>query len=338
MKLASVRYQDENIVAVRLDDTRLVDIRTLSELKPAPFSASGPADMTELIRSSRPLLDEIEAVLEIVGEDAARVQTISAQDVTWHAPVRNPGKICGVAMNNSASNERKISAPEHPAFFLKPASCLAGHEQPIRIRPYYGSVHPEPELAVIIGSETKDIPASGALDAVFGYSIFNDLTGNGMRAEDMFEYWAVYASEDNPAETVRVRQHVSYSGRYKGADTFGCLGPWLVTKDEIENPDYLNVYCKAGGELIAEDNTRYYNYKVAEIISFISQFLTLNPGDVIACGTAFNPSATRKSIHHANLQVIKGPVEVSIDGLGTLANPVTVENREPGQWRLNSTR
>ena len=316
---------------------RLVDIRILSELKPVPFSASGLTDMTKVIWSGRSLLDELETALEIVREDAGKVQTITAQDVTWHAPVRNPGKICGVAMNNSASNERKISAPEHPAFFLKPASCLTGHEQPIRIRPYYGSVHPEPELAVIIGRETRDIPASRALDAVFGYSIFNDITGNGMRAEDMFEYWAVYASEDNPAETVRVRQHLSYAGRYKGTDTFGCSGPWLVTKDEIENPDDLAVYCKAGGELLAEDNTRYYNFKVAEIVSFISQFHTLHPGDIISCGTAFKPSATRKSIHHANLQVAEGPVEVSIDGLGTLVNPVIIEDRNIGQWHLNST-
>lgn len=337
MKLASIRYKDEDMVAVRLDDEQLIDVRTLPGLNAARVDHTDLTDMTGLIRAGRKFLDELEAAIEIAREDAGKVQTITAQDVTWHAPVRNPGKICGVAMNNSASNERKISAPEHPAFFLKPASCLTGHEQPIRIRPYYGSVHPEPELAVIIGSETRDIPASRALDAVFGYSIFNDITGNGMRAEDMFEYWAVYASEDNPAETVRVRQHLSYAGRYKGTDTFGCSGPWLVTKDEIENPDELNVYCKAGGELIAEDNTRYYNFKVAEIISFISQFLTLYPGDIISCGTAFKPSTTRKSIHHANLQVVKGPVEVGIDGLGTLMNPVTVENREPGQWRLNST-
>ena len=337
MKLASVRYKDEDVVAVRLDDKRLVDIRTLSELKPSSFNITGPTDMTKVIRSGRPLLDELETALAIVREDAGKVQTIPAQDATWHAPVRNPGKICGVAMNNSASNERKISAPEHPAFFLKPASCLTGHNQPIRIRPYYGSVHPEPELSVIIGAEARDIPASRALDAVFGYSIFNDITGNGMRAEDMFEYWAVYAGKDDPAETVRVRQHLSYAGRYKGTDTFGCSGPWLVTKDEIENPDKLNVCCRVGGELIAEDNTRYYNYKIAEIISFISQFHTLYPGDIISCGTAFKPSAARKSIHQANLQVTKGPVEVSIEGLGALVNPVIIEDREIGPWRLNST-
>ena len=335
MKLASVKYKDEDMVAVRLDDERLVGIRTLLELKPALFSVSGLTDMTEVIRCGRTLLDELEAALHVVRADINTAQVIPARDVAWRPPVRNPGKICGVAMNNSASNARKISAPEHPAFFLKPASCLTGHEQPIRIRPYYGSVHPEPELSVVIGKETRDIPASRALDAAFGYSIFNDITGNGMRAEDLFEYWAVYADEDNPAETVRVKQHLSYAGRYKGADTFGCSGPWLVTKDEIGNPDGLDVYCKVGGELVAADSTKYYNYKVAEIISFISQFHTLHPGDIISCGTAFKPSSTRKSIHHANLQVSASPVEVSIDGLGTLVNPVIIENREPGQWRLN---
>ena len=338
MRLASVRHKDRDVIAVRIDDTRLVSINTLLELNAAPLGIAGLTDMIELVRAGRTLLDRLDAALGVLMAGNKPVQTIPVQDVTWYAPVRTPGKICGVAMNNSASNARKISAPEHPAFFLKPASCLTGHDQPIRIRPYYGSVHPEPELSVIIGSETRDIPASRALDAVFGYSIFNDITGNGMRAEDMFEYWAVYADEDNPAETVRVRQHLSYAGRYKGTDTFGCSGPWLVTKDEIENPDDLNVYCKAGGELIAEDNTRYYNYRVAEIISFISQFHTLNPGDIISCGTAFRPSATRKSIHHANLQVTGGPVEVSIDGLGTLANPVIIENRDMGSWRLHGAR
>jgi len=73
---------------------------------------------------------------------------------------------------------------------------------------------------------------------------------------------------------------------------------------------------------------------VAEIVSFISQFQTLHPGDVISCGTAFKPSADRKSIHHANLQVVDGPVEVTIEGLGTLQNPVVRKQADIGNWRL----
>jgi 2-keto-4-pentenoate hydratase/2-oxohepta-3-ene-1,7-dioic acid hydratase in catechol pathway len=252
----------------------------------------------------------------------------------WYPPVRTPGKICAVAMNNSASNARKISAPDHPAFFLKPASCLIGHLDPIRVRRYYGSVHPEPELAVVMGQRTRDMPAARALDALFGYTIFNDVTGNGMRAEDMFHYWAIYPKKDNPNETERVEQHLSYAARYKGTDSFGVLGPWLVTRDEIADPDDLDVHCRINGEVIAEDSTRYYNFKVAEVVSFISYFHTLNPGDVISMGTAFKPSASRKSIHHANFQTVPGPVEIAIDGLGTQQNPVVIEEQELGQWRL----
>ena len=195
-------------------------------------------------------------------------------------------------------------------------------------------MHPEPELAVVIGRPARDVPAVSALDYVYGYTIFNDITGNGMRAEDRFHYWAVYAKQDDPNETQRVEQHLSYAGRYKGTDTFGAMGPWLVTKDEIPSPDDLDVTCKVGGELVASDSTRYYNYKVAEVLSFISQFHTLYPGDVVSLGTAFKPGAGRKSIHHANFQTVAGPVEVAIQGLGAQENPVVIEQKELGAWRL----
>jgi 2,4-diketo-3-deoxy-L-fuconate hydrolase len=341
MKLASVRHAGRDLVVAALDDERLVD---LSKLLAPEASDSNRAStvasvgtMLDVIRSGPFLLREVDAALSAARANPASVETIDARSVTWYPPVLRPGKICAVAMNNSASNDRKVSAPDHPAFFLKPASCLVGHLEPIRIRSYYGSVHPEPELAAVIGQETRDVDAEHALEAIFGYTIFNDITGNGMRAEDRFHYYAVYAKKDNPNETERVEQHLSYAGRYKGTDTFGALGPWLVTKDEIANPDDLAVQCKVGGETIAEDSTRYYNYKVAEVVSFISQFQTLHPGDVISFGTAFKPGATRKSIHTANFQKVAGPVEITIEGLGRQENPVIVEQREIGRWRLRKS-
>jgi 2-keto-4-pentenoate hydratase/2-oxohepta-3-ene-1,7-dioic acid hydratase in catechol pathway len=330
MKFASIFYRGRNLVAAELAPGELVGIASLPTRASPP---NVPVDMLDIIRGGEPLRQVLVNELARIRSDES-VARIPAADVRWYAPVRNPGKICAVAMNNSASNERKISAPDHPAFFLKPPSCLVGHREPIRIRPYYGSVHPEPELAVVIGRVARDIPAANALDSVYGYTIFNDITGNGMRAEDRFHYWAVYAKKDNSDETERVEQHLSYAGRYKGTDTFGAMGPWLVTKDEIANPDDLTVRCKVGGELIAEDSTRYYNYKVAEVVSFISQFHTLYPGDVISLGTAFKPGATRKSIHHANFQTVTGPVEITIEGLGTQENPVVIEQKELGAWRL----
>jgi len=323
MKLATFKYNDRTRVGVAATDDWLLPVDELL----------GITGMNELIALGPAGLARIADYCNMQRGNNALL--IPAADVVWLPPVTSPGKICGVAMNNSASNARKLSAPDHPAFFLKPTSCLVAHQQAIVIRSYYGSVHPEPELAVIIGTTGRDIAPEQALAHVFGYTIFDDITGNGMRAEDMFHYYALYPRKDNPEEIERVEQHLSYAARYKGCDTFGCIGPWLVTADEIADPDNLDVLCRVGGEVIAEDSTRYYNFKVAEVISFISRFHTLHAGDVISMGTAFKPSATRKSIHHANLQVVPGPVEVEITGLGKQVNPVSVEQGELGRWRLN---
>lgn len=324
MKLATVFDGDRDVVVARLDEETLAPVDSL---------IGQLVTMREIIAGGDPILDDIQAGLERASASPDSVATLASDAVeAWRPPVAAPGKVCAVAMNNSASNERKISAPDHPAFFLKPPSCLVGHLEPVRVRPYYGSVHPEPELALVIGRRVRDVPATEALDAVFGYTIFDDVTSNGMRAEDRFHYWAVYA--DEAGGTKRVEQHLSYAARYKGSDTFGVLGPWLVTADEIPDPDDLDVHCTVGGEPIAEDSTRYYNYKVAEVVSFLSFFLTLEPGDVVSLGTAFRPGATRKSIHEADFQRVTGPVEIRIDGLGRQVNPIVVEEKALGAWRL----
>ena len=323
MRFASFRFNGQNSYGVALADNEIVDIRAAAE--------DCPDELIDLLRMG----DAGRALAARILDNPPAEATISIDDITWYPPIRRPGKICGIAMNNSASNERKISAPEHPAFFLKPASCLIGHRQAVEIRSYYGSVHPEPELAVVIGSNTRDVNASEATQHIFGYTIFDDMTGNGMRSEDLFQYYALYASDSDPNKLERREQHLSYAGRYKGTDSFGVMGPWLVTRDEIPDPDNLAVTCSVGGEVVAQDNTRFYNYKVAEIVSFISQFQTLQPGDVISCGTAFKPSAERKSIHHANLQKVDGPIEVTIEGLGTQENPVIRKQVDIGDWRLN---
>ena len=331
MKLASVRVGDRDVVALSVTDERVVPLEALQELG-GQAGKRVPRSMRELIAGRPESLATIAAAAS-KAEDSG-LDALAVIPDAWYPPVRHPGKVLAVAMNNSASNERKISAPDHPAFFLKPPSCLIGHGDAIRIRPYYGSVHPEPELALVVGRRARDVAPEEALDFVFGYTIFNDITSNGMRAEDRFHYWAVYADPDNPDETKRVEQHLSYAARYKGTDTFGVLGPWLVTADEAGDPDDLHVECRVGGEVIADDSTRYYNFKVAEVLSFISQFQTLEPGDVVSLGTAFKPGAGRKSIHHANFQTVPGPVSVSIEGLGRQENPVVLEDKALARWRF----
>lgn len=327
MRLATVRHNGLTLLAAD------VGSQVLLPLNGPKGMPGGPADMRALVETwdtgySTLLREYVETVKLEAG------LLIPAEEVEWLPPLTNPGKICGVAMNNSASNERKISAPDHPAFFLKPSSCLIGHQSPIVIRSYYGSVHPEPELAVVIGSILRDVEPENVAKGIFGYTIFNDITGNGMRAQDMFRYYALYPKASNPDEVERVEQNLSYAARYKGTDCFGVMGPWIVTADEVANPDDLAVSCYIADEKIAEDNTCFYNYKVAEVLSFISYFQTLRPGDVVSLGTAFKPGATRRSIHHANFLTVGGPVTIEIEGLGSQTNPVVIEERELGRWRL----
>lgn len=334
MKLASVRHEGRDLVVAELAPDTLVD---LSELLTAGVrgdrssTAASVGTMLDVIASGDYLMRELDAALAAARAQPDSLRTIAADAVTWYPPVR-ARKICAVAMNHSASNARKISAPDHPVFFVKPGSCLVGHLEPVRIRRYYGSVHPEPELAAVIGRKTRDVDARDALAAIFGYSIFDDVTSDGMHAEDRLHYWADGKSAGaNDAE--RVVRHVSYSGRAKGSDTFGVLGPWLVTCNDVPDPDDLDVRLSIGGETVVEGNTRDYDHKAAEVVSFISQFHTLEAGDVVAFGAALTPGTARTPAD-ADLQQAPGPIEIAIEGLGVQRNAVVIEDRPLGAWRL----
>ena len=335
MYLASFHHGGRDLVGVRWGDDKLIPIE---QLLPGRFAAGRDNALTDpmlaLILSGAAPLAELS--LSIAGGKLPNGATaIPVDDVLWHPPVLRPGKIVGVAMNNSASDARKISAPKHPMFFLKPRSSLLGHLNEIEIRSYYGSVHPEPELAVVIGTRARDLDPRHALECVFGYTIMNDVTGNAMRGQDMVHYYALYASESDSTKLERREQHLSYAARYKGTDGFAPLGPWLVTRDEIPNPGELDVTCKVGSEVVAEDSTRYLTYSVPEILAYLSRFQTLEPGDVISMGTAFRQQAgATRSLHSADLQRVAGPMQVEITGLGTLVTPVRRKLMDLEDWRL----
>ncbi len=334
MFLASFRFEGRERIGVRVDDNHLIDVAEAIAAAPNgwPGAEPPPETMIALIEGGA---EALRALNTVTAALPSGVRRIPLTDVTWRPPVRKPGKIVGVAMNNSASDARKISAPSHPMFFLKPSTSLVGHREDIELRSYYGGVHPEPELGVVVGSRVRDLDPATAIEAVFGYTIFNDLTGNAMRGQDMVHYYALYASDDDPAVLEKREQHLSYAARYKGTDGFGAMGPWIATRDEIPDPGALDVVCAVGGTVIAEDSTRYLTYCVAEILAFLSRFQTLEPGDVVSMGTAFRPKpGVNRSLHTADLQRVDGPVDVSITGLGTLSNGVRRVNAELGTWRL----
>ena len=129
-------------------------------------------------------------------------------------------------------------------------------------------------------------------------------------------------------EAAKIREEARAEGsaigsdlRAKASDTFGPMGPYLVTKDAIPDPHALDVRCWHRDELIAEDSTAFYTWSIGQVIAWVTQFHSLWPGDVISMGTAFRPGAARRPLHTADL-TLGGPVRIEISGLGVLENPV----------------
>jgi 2-keto-4-pentenoate hydratase/2-oxohepta-3-ene-1,7-dioic acid hydratase in catechol pathway len=322
MKLASFHDGGKDRFGVSADGEILIDLReaisTFGDVAPG----DAPRTMLEVIEAGPNAWALANRAATLAFAQAYAVERFSTASVIWHAPVRRPSKICCLALNNSANADRILSGPKHPAMFIKPASALVGHRDAIACRPEYGRVHPEPELAVVIGKLAKNIRAEEAYEYVFGYTIHNDITSPTMRGEDTFHYRAIHPKGGDHKAIEYVESWVSYPGRYKGADTFACMGPWLVTKDEIPNPHNLRVSCHHKGELVTDDNTENLFYKIPEVLAFLSRYLTLWPGDIVSMGTALKKSAAGGAVQNIDLNKLGGPVTVTIERLGTLENTV----------------
>ena len=213
-------------------------------------------------------------------------RTASLDEVTLAAPV-SPTKVVCVGQNFLAHiKEIGLNVPEEPVIFFKPPSGIIGPEAAIIRPPKATRVDYEGELGVVIGKQAKDVPEAEALDYVFGYTCFNDVTERDMVFKDM-----------------------SYLSLAKGFDTFGCVGPWIETEADPLN---LQVTTRLNGQAVQDDNTANCVFSVPVIIEYITSFMTLEPGDIVICGTPFGVQP-----------MVDGDVcEVEISGVGVLSNPV----------------
>jgi 2-keto-4-pentenoate hydratase/2-oxohepta-3-ene-1,7-dioic acid hydratase in catechol pathway len=321
VKLASFHANSEDRIGLAINDETLVDVgEILTRAGVDPRLV--PRSMLDLIEANPELWHTWRETVQRASVDPRGLTRYAVDDVEWRAPVRNPSKICCLALNNSANAERIMSGPKHPAMFVKPASALIGHHGQIVCMPEYGRTHPEPELAVVIGKRAKHVEAAHAYEHVFGYTIHNDITSPTMRGEDTFHYRAIHPVSDDPKATKYIDTWVTYPGRYKCADTFSCMGPWLVTSEDVPQPHNLAVICSHQGREITADNTANLSYKIPEVIAFISRFMTLLPGDIISMGTALNKAPTGGAVQNVDLNKLGGPVSVSIERLGILTNDV----------------
>ena len=324
MKLASFNAAGRDRLGVALDGDLLIDIAEAAAAAEVPaVELLDLADMMTLIEAGEAGMKLVRRAIDHALAQPQSVPRYRVSDVRWHAPVRRPSKIVCLALNNSANTDRIIKGPKHPATFVKGANALIGHGEPIVIKPEYGRCHPEPELALVIGRAVKEIRAEDAYAHVFGYTIHNDITSPTMRGEDTFHYRAIHPAKDDPTRIEYVETWVSYPGRYKNSDTFSPMGPWLVTRDAIPDPHALAISCLHKNELVTEDSTANLFYKVPEVLAFLSQYMTLLPGDVISMGTAIKRSGPgTRAVQNVELDKLGGPVSVAIAGIGTLSNPV----------------
>ena len=216
-------------------------------------------------------------------------------EVPFAPAVSRPSKIIALGLNyRDHAEESKGKVPDHPLIFAKFPNSLTGHMGKIRWNTNITSkVDYEAELAVIIGDETVNCSEEDALKCVFGYTCANDVSARDLQFGD--GQWV----------------------RGKSLDTFCPLGPWIVTTDELPDPNNLRITCRVNGQIMQDSNTSNMIFSVAEIISFLSRHFTLYPGDVILTGTPSGVGAFRRP--RAYLKD-GDEVVVEIEGIGSLHN------------------
>jgi 2-keto-4-pentenoate hydratase/2-oxohepta-3-ene-1,7-dioic acid hydratase in catechol pathway len=238
--------------------------------------------------------------------------------VTLRAPLARPGKLICVASNYAAHIEesgREAPPDRHqitPWLFLKPDTTIIGPGEPIPVPRTGQAIDWEVELAAVIGRAGRHIPVADALGYVAGYTILNDISerrfkvpeGRPVREWDKFFDWL----------------------HGKWFDGFAPMGPWLVTADEIPDPQALDIELRVNGRVRQRGNTAQMIYPVAELIAFASSMMTLLPGDVVATGTPQGVgSATGEFLKPGDV------VECVVERIGTLTNPVAAEDGEVGR-------
>ena len=208
------------------------------------------------------------------------------------APVGIVPKFLGIGLNyRDHAEETGMPIPEVPIVFAKASSCVSGPNDPVTAPPNFQRMDYEVELGVIIGDRAKNVREAQALDYVAGYAIANDISERSLQ-------------KGGPGEWIKAKSY----------DTFGPLGPWLVTKDEIPDPQKLHLALDLNGARMQTGSTATMIFGVAALVSYISTYMTLMPGDVITTGT---PPGVALGMKPAPVWLKAGDtVSLGIEGLG----------------------
>jgi 2-keto-4-pentenoate hydratase/2-oxohepta-3-ene-1,7-dioic acid hydratase in catechol pathway len=275
---------------------RMIDSRGVTVLARLDGDSATPISFEEVQPRSDALVDCLASGVDI-GELTPCGDPFAIESATWCSPVSWPSKIIAVGLNYADhAREAGFEIPASPMIFAKYPNSLIAHQQTICYRHSTSSqVDYEAELAVVIGRRVSNIGREDALGAVFGYTVCNDVSARDAQFAD--------------------KQFT----RGKSFDTFCPLGPWVVTADEIPDPQALAIRARVNGTIVQDSNTSEMIFPIAEVISYLSRVMTLEPGDVIATGTPAGVGMAKQP----PLYLLDGDVvEVEVEGVGLLTNPV----------------
>ena len=288
MRLATIETLAGPRAAVRRED-HFVDVHATD--------ANLPPTVRQILEGGPELL---RAVAE-VAERAATVECPAA-GVKWHAPVHDPRKIICIGLNyRDHAAESGSPIPREPILFSKYPTALIGNGEAIVLPAVSQEVDFEAELVLVIGKRGRNIAAASGHEYVAGYTIGHDVSAHDWQLKKDGKQWMVG----------------------KTFDTFAPVGPVLVTADEVADPQNLGIRLRLNGTTMQDSNTKQLIFGVGELVAYLSKVFTLEPGDLVFTGTPPGVGFARKPP-----VFLKGgdTVEIEIEGLGVLRNPVVQES------------
>ena len=271
---------------------KLLRVGSLRQEKPAILDKLGTIRDVSSVISDLNSENINQKTIDLINKtDLSKLPKLSGK-LRVGACISNPQKFIGIGLNYSDhAEETGMKTPKEPIVFIKANSCISGPNDNILIPKKSKKTDWEIELGVIIGKKTQYITEDKAFDHIFGYCIVNDVSEREFQIERSGQW-----------------------DKGKGCDTFGPIGPYLITKDEIEDVQNLNLELKLNGKIMQEGNTNKMIFGVAYIVAYLSNFMTLYPGDIITTGTppgvgmAMTPQVFLKS---GDEMILK------IDGMGS---------------------
>lgn len=245
--------------------------------------------------------DGLERLANFLSENGERLPTKDPSQIRLAPAIARPSKIVCIGLNYAKhAAESGMEPPSEPVIFFKATTAWNGPNDPVVIPRTSTKSDWEVELAVVIGKSAKYVSKENAMDYVAGYGVHNDYSERQWQLE-MAGQWV----------------------KGKSADTYAPFGPFMATVDEIPDPNQLHLWLKRNGETIQDSNTNDFIFNVGDVVSYVSQFMTLLPGDVISTGTPAGVGLGMKPPQYLQAGDV---IELGIEGLGTQTQTAVKED------------